>query len=319
VTHDEDTADTYLEPPIQNETAGRLAVDICICTYHRPRSLETLKAVAAQETPDELTLRIIVADNAAEPYARPVICATGEILGLSLTYVHAPANNISIARNACLAAACGDWIAFIDDDECPSPMWLKELVAEARRGGWDAVLGPVQAVYPEECARWLLVCDLHSARPVWVRGRIETGYTGNVLLRRQLIARAHLEFRVELGRSGGEDIDFFYRFRDAGGRIGFAPAALVNEPVPPERTNLSYLLRRNFRQGQSHARRLQESSLRRAGLFFHLQLALAKAFLLGLAASCQPRAASRNRCLARAALHCGVVARLAGFREIKLY
>lgn len=295
--------------------ADRLAIDVCICTYRRPAIAETLKAVAAQDARQSITLRVIVADNAPDGEARASICAMAEGLGLDLIYVHAPEKNISIARNACLAMAQADWLAFVDDDELPSSAWLKELVAEAKRGDWDAILGPVQAVYPEQSPSWLLHCDLHSTRPVWIRGRIETGYTGNVLLRRAAIERAGLAFRVELGRSGGEDNDFFYRFRDAGGRIGYAPAALVYEPVPIERCTLAYLLRRNFRQGQTHARRLKHYSSRRIA---HLPLALTKAFLLGLAA-CQPRTASRNRCLARAALHCGVVACLAGFAEIELY
>lgn len=297
--------------------ADRLAIDVCICTYRRPSIVDALKAVAAQHVRPSIALRVIVADNAADTAARAAICAAGEQLGLDLVYVHAPEKNISIARNACLAAASAEWLAFVDDDECPSPVWLSELIAEAGRGDWDAVLGPVQAVYPERSPSWLRVCDLHSARPVWVRGRIETGYTGNVLLRRELIERNSLAFRIELGRSGGEDIDFFYRLRDAGGRIGYAPAALIHEPVPLERTSLRYLLRRNFRQGQTHARRLHGSSAIRPRLL-HLPLATAKALLLGVAA-CRPGAATRNRYLARAALHCGVVARLAGVAEIKLY
>ena len=295
----------------------RLAIDVCICTYRRSAIVDALKAVAAQDARPAIGLRVIVADNAADTTARAAICSAGEQLGLDLVYVHAPEKNISIARNACLAAARAEWLAFVDDDECPTPIWLSELIAEARRGDWDAVLGPVQAVYPERSPSWLSVCDLHSARPVWVHGRIETGYTGNVLLRRALIERAGLAFRTELGRSGGEDIDFFYRLCDAGGRIGYAPAALIHEPVPLERTSLGYLLRRNFRQGQTHARRLRDGSNSRPRMV-HLPLATAKALLLG-AAAFRPDRAARNRYLARAALHCGVVARLAGVAEIKLY
>lgn len=317
MTDAEDTAELRLEPPRAAARTERLTIDVCICTYRRPAVVETLKAIAAQDARPSLALRIIVADNAPDSEARAAVCAAGESLGLDIVYVHAPANNISIARNACLAAACAEWLAFVDDDECPSPVWLSELIAEARRGHWDAVLGPVQAVYPDPSPAWLRICDLHSTRPVWVRGRIETGYTGNVLLRRELIARAGLAFQTELGRSGGEDIDFFYRLRDAGGRIGYAPAALVHEPVPPERTNLAYLLRRNFRRGQTHGRRLRHCSALRPSVL-HLPLAAAKALLLGVAA-CRPDTAGRNRYLARAALHCGVVARLAGVAEIRLY
>jgi succinoglycan biosynthesis protein ExoM len=311
-----DTADALLGPHKSAKQMNRLAIDVCICTYRRPAIIDALKAIAAQDARDSVTLRVIVADNAPDTEARGTICAVGKSLGLDIVYVHAPEKNISIARNACLATARAEWLAFVDDDECPSPGWLTALIAEAQRGDWDAVLGPVQAVYPDRSPNWLRICDLHSTRPVWVGGRIETGYTGNVLLRRELIERAGLAFRPELGRSGGEDIDFFYRLRDAGGRIGYAPDALAYEPVPVDRTNLGYLLRRNFRQGQTHARRLQQAQHRKTVL--HLPLAVVKAIMLGVAA-CRPRAATRNRYLARAALHCGVVARLAGVGEINLY
>lgn len=317
MTQVEGTADIRFEPRSAVRRTNRLAIDVCICTYRRPAIAEALAAVAVQDVRQSIALRVIVADNAPGTEARHSICAAGEKLGLDLVYVHAPAKNISIARNACLAAARADWLAFIDDDEIASPVWLRELIAEARRGDWDAVLGPVQAVYPDPSPSWLRACDLHSTRPVWVHGRIETGYTGNVLLRRSLIERAGIAFRTELGRSGGEDIDFFYRLRDAGGRIGYARAALVHEPVPFERTTLGYVLRRNFRRGQTHARRLKRGSPIGSSML-HLPVAAAKALLLGVAA-CRPGTAARNRNLARAALHCGVVARLAGVAEIELY
>jgi succinoglycan biosynthesis protein ExoM len=315
VSQVEVTADIGIEPRRAANLAHRLAIDVCICTYRRPAIAETLKAIAAQDARETISLRVIVADNAPNTEAQSSICAVAQSLGLKLVYVHAPEKNISIARNGCLAVAQTEWLAFVDDDELPSPVWLRELLAEATRRNWDAILGPVQAVYPEQSPPWLLDCDLHSTRPVWIRGQIETGYTGNVLLRRAVVERAGLAFKVELGRSGGEDNDFFYRFRDAGGRIGYAPAALVYEPVPIERCTLAYLLRRNFRRGQTHGRRLKEYS--RVPII-QLPIALTKAFLLALSA-CQPRRAARNRCLVRAALHCGVVAFFTGLAEIELY
>jgi succinoglycan biosynthesis protein ExoM len=316
VTQAENAAILRFEPRTAAKRKSLLAIDICICTYRRLAIVETLKAVAAQDVRNSVALRVIVADNAPDTEARDAICTAGASLDLNLLYVHAPERNISIARNACLAHARTEWIAFVDDDECPSPGWLSALFAEAHRGNWDAVLGPVQAVYPARAPAWVKAADLHSTRPVWKNGEIETGYTGNVLLKRELIEGASLYFRPELGRTGGEDHDFFYRFRDAGGRIGFAPDALIHEPVPIERTSLRYLLRRNFRQGQTHARRLKHARSRTSVL--HMPVAIAKALAFGLVA-CQPRALARNRYLARAALHCGVVARLAGVGEINLY
>jgi succinoglycan biosynthesis protein ExoM len=265
-------------------------------------------------------MRVVVADNAAHSAARALVDAAASELGLDIAYIHAPAHNISIARNACLNFATAEWIAFLDDDEVASPQWLNQLLAAARRGGWDAVLGPVQALYSPSAPVWIRTGDFHSQGPVYVRGRIETGYTGNVLIRRSLIERQNLRFKVELGRSGGEDADFLYRLSDAGGRIGFEPAALAYEPVVANRASLRWLLRRNFRAGQTHGSRLHQRAsgpFQKAG---KLLLAAAKAAFCGVATAVYlRRSTQRYRFLMRAALHCGVVARLAGMREIKCY
>mgnify|MGYP003579292129 FL=1 len=263
---------------------------------------------------------MVVADNAGDTTARELIETTARELGLDTVYVHAPARNISIARNACLDAAIAEWFAFLDDDEIASPIWLSALLREAASGQWDAVLGPVQAVYPKTAPAWVHAGNFHSTRPVFVRGRIETGYTGNVLIRRATVTREGLRFRTELGRSGGEDEDFFNRLRDAGGRIGFARGAVAYETIPAERTSLRWLIRRNFRAGQTYGARLQARSASRLARSRALALAAAKMGACAVAAAVHaPLAMRRNRFLTRAALHLGVVARLAGLKEVKLY
>jgi succinoglycan biosynthesis protein ExoM len=259
---------------------------------------------------------VIVADNTLSGEMKSLILPAAESLGLELDYVHAPANNISIARNACLEAARATWIAFLDDDEVPDPHWLTALLEEAERGGWDAVVGPVRAIYPENAPRWVRQGDFHSARPVWVGGAIKTAYTGNIVFRAELVQRLSLRFRAELGKSGGEDEDFFYRFCDGGGRIGFSPQAVVREHVPAERARFRWLMRRNFRAGQSHGLRLQGRNRSLRNIFL----------AAGKAAACCAGAllwgghpVRRNRFLTRASLHAGVVSRLLNFDLMELY
>jgi succinoglycan biosynthesis protein ExoM len=277
-----------------------------------------MRSLSRQKGLRGVRLRVIVADNAATPTMKALIEATARESDLEAVYVHAPAHNISIARNACLDTANAEWIAFLDDDEIASPGWLSALIDEAIRGRWDAVLGPVQAVYGSSAPRWVRDGDFHSTRPVFVRGRIETGYTGNVLINRRAVEGQR--FRTELGRSGGEDDDFFSRLREAGGRIGFAPDALAHEAIPPERLNLRWLMKRSFRNGQSYGARVRSRSngvFKKAGAS---AFAAAKAGVCLLAACAHfPVATRRNRFLSRAALHCGVVARLAGLSELSLY
>jgi succinoglycan biosynthesis protein ExoM len=294
-------------------------VDVGVCTYRRAAVTETLASLARQEAPEGVSLRVVVADNDAEPEAQSRVRAAADAHGLDVHYVHAPARNISIARNACLDAMTGDFLAFLDDDETASPGWLAALLAEAHRGGWDAVLGPVKAVYGAEAPGWLASGDFHSTAPVEVGGRILKGYAGNVLIRRSVIAERGLRFDLSLGRQGGEDDDFFYRLTDAGGTIGFAPQALAFEPVPAGRASLHWLLKRSFRTGQTHGARLT-SRHRGASRLAQIGVAGAKsgACIIGAAASAlSPR--RRSRWLVRGSMHAGVVARLAGLRELELY
>jgi succinoglycan biosynthesis protein ExoM len=291
-------------------------IDVCICSYKRPELLETLIAVAGQTGIAPEKLRVIVADNTADAQSHALVERAAAQLPLMLHYVHAPADNISIARNACLDHAISPWIAFIDDDEIPTPGWLTQLLAEAGRGNWDVVLGPVKAVYPGDAPAWARDGDFHSTYPVHVGGTIRTAYTGNVLFRRDLVEKNNLRFRIDLGKTGGEDEDFFYRAFDAGGRIGFAPKAAVYERVPITRANMNWLLRRNFRAGQSHGSRLEQRKSRMRDI----ALASAKAAFCGAGAVVWGfHAVRRNRYLTRAALHMGVVARLSGWTAIELY
>jgi succinoglycan biosynthesis protein ExoM len=295
------------------------SVDVGVCTFRRPAVAETLASLARQALPQGVRLRVIVADNDETPSAEAAVRRAAAEHGLELTYVHAPARNICIARNACLDTASADWFAFIDDDETATPGWLAALLAEAERGGWDAVLGPVKAVYGEDAPRWIAAGDFHSTAPVEVGGRILKGYAGNVLMRRPTIVARGLRFDERLGRQGGEDDDFFYRLTDSGGTIGFAAEALAYEPVPPTRASLPWLLKRSFRTGQTHGARLTQTH-RGAARMAQLGIAAAKGgvCLAGAAATAlSPK--TRSRWLVRGSLHAGAVARLAGVRELQLY
>jgi succinoglycan biosynthesis protein ExoM len=294
-------------------------VDVGVCTFRRPAVAETLASLARLSLPAGCAVRVIVADNDETPSAEASVREAAVRGGLELAYVHAPARNISRARNACLEAATGEFVAFLDDDETAAPDWLAALLAEAGAGGWDAVLGPVKAIYPKDAPGWIAAGDFHSTAPVEVGGRILKGYAGNVLIRRSAIEARGLRFDESLGRQGGEDDDFFYRLTDSGGTIGFAPRALAYEPVPPARASLKWLVTRSFRTGQTHGARLSQQARGPARLG-QIGLAAAKGgiCLAGAAATAwSPKA--RARWLVRGSLHAGAVARLAGVRELQLY
>ncbi len=217
-------------------------VDICVCTFRRGSIADTLRSLAALRLPHGMTIRVIVADNDETDAARGHILALGARFGLDMLYVHAPARNISTARNAALDAAEAPWIAVLDDDEVASPEWLIALLDVQRTTRADVVLGPAIARYAPDVPRWMRDGDFHSAYPVVAGGAIRTGYTSNVLFARTAPALAGRRFDVALGRSGGEDTAFFHAAFNAGARIASAPAATVFEDVAGSRATLRWLM-----------------------------------------------------------------------------
>lgn len=290
-------------------------VDICICTFRRASVADTLRSLAAQEVAAGVIGAVIVADNDEQPSARDAVLALGRELGLPVRYVHAPARNISVARNACLDAATAPLLAFIDDDEIASPGWLSALLAAMESEGAPIVLGPVRARYAADAPAWLRRADLHSTAPARRRdGTIDTGYSCNVLFRRAAVADAR--FDPALGRTGGEDDLFFSRLHRAGNRIAFAPDAWVCEPVPAGRARLGWLLRRSFRNGQTFGRIQRE---RGRGGATALTATVKAAACAGLAVATCWSSPRWRRAAVRGALHLGVVARAFGKRELEIY
>ncbi|MDH4987366.1 glycosyltransferase family 2 protein [Aminobacter anthyllidis] len=298
---------------------GTPVIDICVCTFRRSELADTLRSLAAMDMPRGYRIGIVVADNDEVPSAEALVAGLAHELSLPVRYVHCPARNISLARNACLDASTADFVAFIDDDEKATGSWLKRLVETAQATSADVVLGPVKARYGEEAPGWMQVGDFHSTYPVFVQGEIRTGYTCNALLSMGAPSIAGRRFSLERGRSGGEDTEFFDQVHGAGGRIAYAPEAWVEEPVPASRASFAWLSKRRFRVGQTHGRLLasKRSGVGRAGELARASAKAGYCFAAAGLTALQP--VSRNRSLLRGVMHVGVLSGLVGARELQLY
>jgi mycofactocin system glycosyltransferase len=174
------------------------------------------------------------------------------------------------ARNAALASATTELVAFLDSDCVARGDWLGALV-----GHFDDPL--VAAVAPRvrpspDRSVGLLGRYLASRSPLDMGGReaaVEPGHrvayvpTAALLVRRGAIDRG---FDQELRY--GEDVDFLWRLHDAGWRVRYAPDVEVHHDEP---VTLRRALARRFRYGTSaaalsarHPRRLAPVRLARA-------------------------------------------------------
>lgn len=261
-------------------------VTIGIASLGRPCLTRTLASLCAIDIPTDCQVEIVIADDSRDGAAAARV-AEGSPWGLPVRVLPVASGNISSARNACLDAAAGAWIAFVDDDEWVDPAWLVRMFAAQQEFGADVVVGPVFPQYPAGTPHWLV-----AANPLFVdwgaRGkRLDTGRSGNVLIRRALVERLELRFDPKLGRTGGEDTDYFHRLHLAGAVLVATDDAYIYEEVPAARLDVAYIRKRALRTGQSYAQfRLKGRRGRDLpGLLFHLEAAVkcAVAFAGGMA------------------------------------
>ena len=261
-------------------------------------------------------MRVIVADNDEAPSARPLVEAAKSDLGLDIDYLHAPARNISLARNACLDHASADWIAFMDDDEIAPPDWVSGLINSAHSHKADAVFAPALAVYPDDAPDWIIAGGYHSNIPVAQRTKVTTGHTCNALLRWGDVPWRELRFDIARGRSGGEDTAYFLTVAARHANMIAVETPAVFEDVDPARLTYRWIAQRKFRSGQSHA-----ASATTPGARLTLAItASAKAAYCALrAATCAFHPHRRRFWTLRCTLHAGVVAGCAALPQSAIY
>lgn len=285
-------------------SSSQPVIEVLVCTFRRPHLRRTLESLATQTLPSDLSIGVIVADNDDAPSASDLVREALEGFPHPLRYVHAPARNISIARNACLDAAQSPWLAFLDDDEIASPDWIATLWRTIQATGADAAFGPVIADYPPDSPPWIVRLDFHSSRPVLRSGEVQTGHTGNAILRWQGTPWMDLRFDVQRGVTGGEDTAFFFAARRMGARYVAAPDAVVHEEAPLPRLTLGWLARRRFRMGQTY---VSSSATRAARVALFLTASAKVLACAAMALALIPWTERRNFWALRGALQLGVV------------
>ncbi len=226
-------------------------IAVCICTFRRTHLLPRLfEKLAAQQLRDELTISVVVVDNDASASAKNPVAELGQKYHLNTIYEVEPERNFALVRNRIVRLAQGDLIVFIDDDEVPVADWLIRLLDTMLAHDADGVLGPVRPYFDGEPPVWLVksrLCD-RPVHPTGMRMKWNQCRSGNVLLRKSIFDDKKILFDPRFA-TGGEDVDFFKRATDVGGKFFWCEEAAAYELVPADRLKKSYYLKRAFLQG----------------------------------------------------------------------
>lgn len=234
-----------------------MRVSVVIPTLNRHAALaRALASVLSQKLPQEDHIEIVVVDNSCDGNAASLVAriAAGAGPDRPVRYLSVREPGVASARNAGIAAAQGDWIAFIDDDEEAAPGWLAALLAIARQGRADAVFGPVGA-RAEEGREIGAFAAYFSRRVVAADGQDITDWhaylgTNNSMFSAACCASVTGPFEERLNAIGGEDSLFLRRLVLDGRRFAWAAQAEITEWVPPRRLTWTYVRRRRFLSGQ---------------------------------------------------------------------
>jgi succinoglycan biosynthesis protein ExoM len=229
---------------------------VCIATYRRPALLRTLLgSLERQELPHGVDLELVVVDNDAGRSAETVVQEEARRSRHAMRYDCQPIKNISLTRNRTVARASGRYLLFIDDDERASARWVASLVAAQEAYAADGVFGPVMPEFDASAPAWIRESDLFDMTVPETGARATATWSGNCLVKADLLKQRAEPFDPRYGLTGGEDTYLFDSLQREGARFVYCREALVWEQVPPERASVRYLLGLGFRWGNTHARR----------------------------------------------------------------
>lgn len=216
-----------------------------ICPFAGPleegeRVLDRLSAVARRE--GDL---VLVVDNTRDN----ILSALDERLGKRVRVVSAPGSASSYyARNVGAESADAEWLLFLDADCIPVESILDEYFAEPIPGDCGALAGAVVGASFQEglLSRYARVRGVLDQARLTQEERPHAA-TANLLVRRS--AWESIGGFCEGIRSGG-DVDFCWRLQDAGWKLGFRSAALIEHV---HRETLRGLVRQFARYGAGRA------------------------------------------------------------------
>ncbi len=184
---------------------------------------------------DRISSCLAAVNRMTDPWFETVVVDDGSIDGTAdlvaerfpwAKLVRLPHGGLSVARNAGAAASTGEVLAFTDDDCEPDREWVTRLRRAFEDGRFQAVGGP--NLPPP--ARFLAEAVVSAAPGAPSHVMLDDEEAEHLPGCNLAVTRKAFE---EIGgfdaifHTAGDDVDFCWRLRTAGFRLGFAPGAFV--------------------------------------------------------------------------------------------
>jgi GT2 family glycosyltransferase len=213
-------ADVFADAPFSAQEQKRWPkISVIICAYNAASTLEDCLSSLERLTYPNYEV-VIINDGSRD--------ATGEIARRhpSMRLIEIPNGGLSRARNLGLSEATGEIVVYTDADVRVEPDWLTYLVQPFLTSDVVACGGP--NVCPDDDPWLARAVALSPGGPthVMLDDRIAEHVPGcNFAVRREALLAIGGFNPIYL--RAGDDVDVCWRLQGQGGKIGFAPAALV--------------------------------------------------------------------------------------------
>ncbi len=203
-------------------TSG-ISFSVIVCTRNgRGRIGNCLKAVTNLEGKADLLAEIIVVDDGSSDGTADWVAKNFPEVRL----IRLAACGLSAARNAGAQAALGTALAYTDDDCEPDREWLVRLVRVFADGRFAAAGGPNLAPEAQTWQQAVVCASPGAPSHVMLDDEEAEHLPGCNLVVTKEAFDAIGGFDPQF-HTAGDDVDFCWRLRDAGYRLGFAPGAFV--------------------------------------------------------------------------------------------
>ncbi len=214
-------------------------ISVVLPTYNRADRLRTLLTGLRDRLESE-DVEWIVVDDGSTDDTRRLLDGTEGVRAL-----HQANAGPAAARNAGLAAAAGEFVAFIDDDCTPAADWPLGLLLAFDQSDVGGVGGPIVPSGESALDSFVQVERLvdHGRD---VEDGVDYLITANAMFRRAVL-RDVGGFDEGFRAPAGEDVDLSWRVRDAGWRLTRGTAQVVHD----HRTPVGEIMRTYTKHGRA--------------------------------------------------------------------
>jgi glycosyltransferase involved in cell wall biosynthesis len=224
-------------------------LDVIIATYNRKKLLRgAIHSVLDRQTPPELSVRVIVADNNSKDGTKDLVTSLTARFGRRLHYIFEPRQGKSYALNTAIAHSDADLIGIIDDDEELDAEWLNRACDLFHDPAVQYIGGRTLPKLDGPLPAWVPSSDFRAVIG-WAEGPAECcAYSaersdlflmgGNAVFRRDFLRRLGPQpYDVTVGRKGrgllGADDHMYQRLLSIGSLGVYDPRLIVYHAVQP--------------------------------------------------------------------------------------